>query len=347
METWSASHPANPWSGQRRDVVSTLRSWRSNGHNAVLATVISTDSSAPRGVGAQLAIRDDGHWTGGLSGGCAEVAILHAASDLLHGDVADAMLVELTRDELTAAGPACGATLTVLVELVDDTLASVLASIEETCREGTVTEARGTWAILSDSDTGATGIPLPMQRRSREVGPAADMQGDLRASIADGVFTVTEQVQPAVQLVICGGGDIAIELIHLARRLGWRTMLLDSRRSWIDATTDAIKPDRVRHGQPARLLQEVIDPTTACVSCAHDDKLDVPFIVSGLRLGAWYVGSVGSRATQHDRAKQLRDLLPSDLVEQHRGPAGLPIADNSAAGIALSIIAELCQLQRS
>lgn len=43
---------------------------------AALATVISTWGSAPRPVGAQLAIASDGAFQGSVSGGCVEGAVI-------------------------------------------------------------------------------------------------------------------------------------------------------------------------------------------------------------------------------------------------------------------------------
>ena len=54
-----------------------------NGHKAAIATVIETWGSAPRPVGAQLAIRDDGTFQGSVSGGCVEGAVVAEAIEVL------------------------------------------------------------------------------------------------------------------------------------------------------------------------------------------------------------------------------------------------------------------------
>src|SRR5450432_2965575 len=46
--------------------------WLKGGHEVVLATVVETWGSAPRPLGAMLAIRDDGQVSGSVSGGCVE-----------------------------------------------------------------------------------------------------------------------------------------------------------------------------------------------------------------------------------------------------------------------------------
>ena len=54
------------------EVLRSAASWIKAGHAVVLATVVKTWGSAPRPLGAMLAIRDDGQISGSVSGGCVE-----------------------------------------------------------------------------------------------------------------------------------------------------------------------------------------------------------------------------------------------------------------------------------
>ena len=51
------------------EVLSKANDWINAGHKVALATVLKTWGSAPRRAGSQLAIRDDGHMIGSVSGG--------------------------------------------------------------------------------------------------------------------------------------------------------------------------------------------------------------------------------------------------------------------------------------
>jgi xanthine dehydrogenase accessory factor len=155
---------------------------------------------------------------------------------------------------------------------------------------------------------------------------------------------LVEHIRPAPKLMICGAGDVAIELIRLGQRLGWRTTLIDPRPRWVELTVQNVRPDEVIDAWPsAAALAGQLDPATACVACSHDGKLDLPFLENVLQLSPLYVGSVGSRVTQAERTDYLEHAVGPELAALHRGPAGLRIADNSAAGIALSIVAEISQ----
>ena len=54
------------------EILSTANDWINDGHKVAIATVLKTWGSAPRRAGSQLAIRDDGHMIGSVSGGCVE-----------------------------------------------------------------------------------------------------------------------------------------------------------------------------------------------------------------------------------------------------------------------------------
>ena len=64
------------------EVLSKANDWINAGHKVALATVLKTWGSAPRRAGSQLAIRDDGHMIGSVSGGCVEGDVVANALEL-------------------------------------------------------------------------------------------------------------------------------------------------------------------------------------------------------------------------------------------------------------------------
>ena len=54
-----------------------------SGSRVAIATVMETWGSAPRPVGAQLVILDDGTFQGSVSGGCVEGAVVAEALEVL------------------------------------------------------------------------------------------------------------------------------------------------------------------------------------------------------------------------------------------------------------------------
>jgi len=52
------------------EVLRTAEGWRKSGQRVALGTIVRTWGSAPRPVGAMVAIRGDGQIVGSVSGGC-------------------------------------------------------------------------------------------------------------------------------------------------------------------------------------------------------------------------------------------------------------------------------------
>ena len=61
-----------------REVLSNIDRWRSRGDGVAVATVIQTWGSAPRGVGAKMAMTADGQMGGSVSGGCVDSSVVKA-----------------------------------------------------------------------------------------------------------------------------------------------------------------------------------------------------------------------------------------------------------------------------
>ncbi|MEM7196926.1 MAG: XdhC family protein [Pseudomonadota bacterium] len=90
--------------------------WFDDGHNVAIATVIDTWGSSPRPVGSQIAIRDDQHFVGSVSGGCIENAVIQAALQVMQTQQAQ-MMEFLVSDELAwNTQLACGGAISVYVE---------------------------------------------------------------------------------------------------------------------------------------------------------------------------------------------------------------------------------------
>ncbi|MBA2352855.1 MAG: XdhC family protein, partial [Burkholderiales bacterium] len=98
-------------------VLKSCIAWLEAGHRVALATVVETWGSAPRPVGAWLAIRDDGQLVGSVSGGCVEDDLIsRVRSDVLSGELPQIVLYGVAKDEAARFGLPCGGTLRLVVE---------------------------------------------------------------------------------------------------------------------------------------------------------------------------------------------------------------------------------------
>ncbi|MBI1262435.1 MAG: XdhC family protein [Rhizobiales bacterium] len=102
------------------NVLEQAAAWRAEGHQVALATVIETWGSAPRPVGAQLAIRDDASFVGSVSGGCIEGDVVTRALDTLTSGKSELLEYGVADAAAWEVGLACGGRIKVLVEPVLD-----------------------------------------------------------------------------------------------------------------------------------------------------------------------------------------------------------------------------------
>ncbi len=65
------------------DILKAAEDWKAAGRGVALATVVETWGSAPRPVGSNLVIDDQGNFLGCVSGGCVEGAVVTEAMDVI------------------------------------------------------------------------------------------------------------------------------------------------------------------------------------------------------------------------------------------------------------------------
>ncbi len=102
-----------------RDPLIIAESWKSEGRDVAIATVVETWGSAPRPVGSHLVIDADGNFEGSVSGGCVEGAVVTEAMDVI-GSGRNRMLEFGVADETAwRVGLSCGGRIKVYVEKLD------------------------------------------------------------------------------------------------------------------------------------------------------------------------------------------------------------------------------------
>ena len=98
------------------EVLRTAEAWRKAGRHVVLGTIVKTWGSAPRPVGAMVAIRDDGQVVGSVSGGCVEPAVIREAQEAIRDGRPRMLEYGVSHDRAWEVGLACGGTIQVFVE---------------------------------------------------------------------------------------------------------------------------------------------------------------------------------------------------------------------------------------
>src|SRR4051795_4506774 len=104
------------------EVLRTAEGWRKSGHRVALGTIVKTWGSAPRPIGAMVAIRDDGQIVGSVSGGCVEDDLVEKIkTKILQKPEPQVVTYGVTNEEATRWGLPCGGTLQLVIEPLSET----------------------------------------------------------------------------------------------------------------------------------------------------------------------------------------------------------------------------------
>jgi len=302
-----------------RELAESIQRWRSRGDQVALATVVATRRSAPRPVGAKLAVSEHGELQGSVSGGCVESDVAVQAAEVIAEGTPRLLTYGITDDMAWNVGLPCGGEIDVFLERFE--------------------------GELPESDEPAVSVIVLEGERAGErrlLGLDAVEPGPSRVLELDGETVFAEMLGPPPRVVVIGAIDTAEELCRAAKSLGWHTVVADPRPA-LTTRERLPSPDELLVAWPDEALEQLApDRDTAVVVLTHEERLDVPALTSALEAEAFYVGAIGSRRTQAKRRERLLEAgVAEEELERLSGPAGLDLGAQTPAEMAVSILGEI------
>lgn len=164
----------------------------------------------------------------------------------------------------------------------------------------------------------------------------------------EGSRVFVERFGAAPQLVVCGGGHVAVSVVRLAKLLGLPVLAIEDREEYAQALR-AAGADTVLC-QPFEQALETVPggAETYFIVVTRAHTYDVECLKKILRKPAAYVGMMGSRGRSGLVRRQLLEAgLDAGRVEALYAPIGLAIGSQSAEEIALSILAQVVQIKNA
>ncbi len=300
------------------EVLRSAEGWRKAGHRVTLGTIVKTWGSAPRPVGALVAVRGDGQVIGSVSGGCVEDDLIEKVrARAVAADKPQLMTYGVTNEDATRWGLPCGGTLQVVLEPVSEQ--SGLGAMLEVISKQQLVKRR------LEMDTGKVSL---------EPGRWSDVLE------FDGKVLVTVH-GPRWRLVLIGAGQLTHYLAEMAKMLDYHVTVVEPREEYAGGWNVAgIALDR---GMPDDVIREMnLDGHSAVVALTHDPKLDDMALLEALKSAAFYVGAIGSKKNNDARRKRLKEFDLSEAeIARLRGPVGLYIGSKTPPEIAVAILAEM------
>ena len=101
-------------------ILDEARDWLATKQNVVLATVIQTWGSSPRPIGSRMIINEKGDFSGSVSGGCVETAVVRASIGLLkEKKLFKKIEFKVSNESAWEVGLACGGEIAIFLEQIN------------------------------------------------------------------------------------------------------------------------------------------------------------------------------------------------------------------------------------
>ncbi len=300
-------------------VLPDLSKWRSEGKRAALLTLYNVEPTGPRPAGSQMAVSDAGDFTGFLSGGCVEGALVEETKAAMDEGQNRSIRYGVNSPYFDIALP-CGSAIDVYIDVgFSDAIAGSLV--------GAMDERRPV-ALVTDMATG--------ESRIDEAGGSDDrLQLSLDGEMFDRLY------RPPLRLVVAGKGPVLAATAEIA-------IASDIAVHAITTEDEIARQCEAAGATTSKSLpQGKIDTWTAVATLFHEHELEGPVLKAAMASTAFYIGALGSRNTHAERVSRfLEDGIAEDAVKRIKGPLGISMGSRNPPEIAISLVAEVLMTYR-
>ena len=320
---------------------------RQTDHPLALATILGTEGSTYRKMGARILIAQQAGSSSLLSGGCLEGELREHALRVMSDRRPQRVRFDTRNDDpLWGVGLGCEGAMEVWIEPVDAANGYGPMPYLQQCL------TRGESGVLA-TVVGGEATPAELGRFAfAGQAPADALAGALQSLLSqpaglqrlcfDGralQVSVSQVVLPA-HILLCGAGRDAVPVNDLATALGWLVTVYDHRPALAVAETFP-RARRVLLGRPEELARQVdLARIDAAIIMSHHLESDVRYLDVLSATSMRYIGLLGPKARRERILAELGRPLGDALPRVH-GPVGLDIGAATPEAIALAIIAQM------
>jgi len=300
-------------------VLSDLKLWRQQGKRAALLTLYNTEPTGPRPTGSQMAVSEAGDFTGFLSGGCVEGALVEETKAAIIEGKNRSIRYGVNSPYFDIALP-CGSAIDVFIDVhfTESNLDKIVSAMTN----------RQPVQLITDMKDGSSRVS------------SLDDHDDRAQLVLQGQ-TFNRLYRPLLRLIIAGKGPAVISSAEIARAS-------DINVTVITSEDDTAAQCKSFGAEIARSISpQGIDRWTAVATLFHEHELEGPVLSAALNSDAFYIGALGSRVTHSERiARLIEDGFPETEIARIKGPLGLSIGSRNPPEIAISLVAEVLQVYR-
>ena len=296
------------------------------GQAAALLTVVETNGSSPAKIGAKLALTSQ-HCFGTIGGGPLEVRMIRTTRSMLTSVRFGPHIVRMAHhpsETIQPSGAICGGEQVVLVYPCRLEDRSVFMRLLESCRS----------RIPLNLTISTNGLTIIQTSQALSVGKFSG--GDS--------WQYQETLGQGHQAFIVGGGHVSLALSKILDWLNYDVTVIDEREALDTMRMNSYA--RQKWTMPYNAIAEHIPEGSKVFVfvMTHNHKNDELVLTQLLKKQFAYLGLLGS----HNKINQLKSNLAkqfsAEKLQQLQAPMGLPIKSHTPEEIAVSIAADLIQM---
>ncbi len=332
--------------------VDVIRAAAESGGEIALVTVIAAKGSVPRHAGSKMVVRRTGENVGTVGGGKAEAMAIEAALLCIKEKRSRTFTVEMHGAKAEGQDLLCGGSDTILVEYVSDgaPYRSACLALEAGRRTVFVKKMTG----MAGGAAGAVSVAVIEEPAPQPGGLDYDQRavglcmasGKPIFSEESGVFY--DPIFPREKLLILGGGHVGQALAGIAAELDFNVTVVDDRTDFAASGRFPPSVKTVCSVYADAIKAFPFDSATYAVILTRGHLFDLECIRAVLGKAYRYAGFIGSaRKTKLLREQAVKDGFDRARVDALHAPIGLPIAAETPAEIAVSILAEIVAVRRN
>ncbi|MBP1627492.1 MAG: hypothetical protein H6Q00_1967 [Holophagaceae bacterium] len=326
------------------------------GESFVLATVIATEGSTPRGVGARMTVTAGGDITGTVGGGTVEAMTIKAALKSMAERRSTLCSFSLSLGNPNSIGMICGGSVEVLVEYIDagDPVNGYLFGQVLQCLAGNTAASLVT---VVERNAGRLEIDrsvfphdnLPDQGLPPWFPEGGSLNGFQVISVDSTRQIILEELSASACICIFGAGHIGLKLAELAKFVGQKVIVVDDR-------PDFATRIRYPHAEGVYTIEGYLDvfdsvpvhDNSYIVIVTKDSNSDRKILEQSLKTKARYIGMIGSRTKISTIFESLRKSgVTTESLSRVNTPIGMPIDAETPAEISISIMGEIIKKNHS
>ena len=339
------------------------------GRSSVLATIIRLIGSGPRGVGTKFLILEDGSFEGTIGGGLLEAQVISGSKEVFATRRPSRLSFNLRGVDVAQSGMMiCGGQVEVFLEpLIPGKIdqARLLKGALDVQKRG----GSGIMATLVDVAHWKEGeIPKLFFRLGEEpigalskyeeirknlTGEAASLIKGRKAALlayqdneGNAIDVFAEPLVSEPTLYVFGAGHVSLQIVPLATRVGFKTVVIDDRPEFADKEKFPEAAEVQQYPFEGVLQHLPVNESSYLVIVTRGHLNDKTVLAQCLKTDAKYVGMIGSRrkiAMVHEKLKE--EGFTQKDIDRVFAPIGLDIGAETPEEIAVSIVAELISVR--